>query len=68
MPATPVLNAILLAVKALTLHSPETISWLAWGVIIVMAALCPEARSPISGSHVARLKNLRRVMTRETVR
>ena len=53
MPATPVLNAILLAVKALTLHSPETISWLAWGVIIVMAACCLFMSAFVSGSEIA---------------
>ncbi len=53
MPATPVLNAILLAVKALTLHSPETISWLAWGVIIVIAACCLFMSAFVSGSEIA---------------
>lgn len=53
MPATPALNAILLAANAMTFHTPDKMSWLAWGVIIVIALCCLFLSAFVSGSEIA---------------
>lgn len=53
MPATPALNAILLAANAMTFHTPDKMSWLAWGVIIVIALCCLLLSAFVSGSEIA---------------
>ncbi len=53
MPAMPALNAILLAANAMTFHTPDKMSWLAWGVIIVIALCCLFLSAFVSGSEIA---------------
>ncbi len=49
----PALNAILLAANAMTFHTPDKMSWLAWGVIIVIALCCLFLSAFVSGSEIA---------------
>lgn len=53
LPAMPALNAILLAANAMTFHTPDKMSWLAWGVIIVIALCCLFLSAFVSGSEIA---------------
>lgn len=54
LPASPALSLITLAAsQAMEFHSPASLSWFAWCVIIIIAAVCLMLSAFVSGSEIA---------------